>query len=331
MIRMDAIVIIPQSLLIVCRKVRMESNITNICDQWLSALDVSPESLRTYTKVIRDFEAWAAQEGITDPDEADVLAYKHDLESRVNERTGQSFTTSTIQLYIGTIKRFFSWTSKKGLHPNIAEDLKTPASDRAYKKDTLTLNQVHQVLAAVSGTDEKSLRDYAIIRLMVTTGLRTAEVSNACVKDMRTLGDITVLYVRSKGRTDKSEYVEVPGELEKTIRAYLCARGRTRGQDPLFTGVGRRSRTPLRPETISRIVKSAMRAAGIDDERHTAHSLRHTAATINLTSGGSLEETRHLLRHASINTTLIYSHVIEQLGNRSASRIDAAIFANNDV
>jgi integrase/recombinase XerC len=80
-------------------------------------------------------------------------------------------------------------------------------------------------------------------------------------------------------------------------------------------------------ESISRIVKGRLRDAGINDERLTAHSLRHTAATLNLLNGGSLEETQKLLRHERISTTMIYSHALDNVANKSASRVAAAIFA----
>ena len=79
-------------------------------------------------------------------------------------------------------------------------------------------------------------------------------------------------------------------------------------------------------KSISRIVKTALRKAGIDNERITAHSLRHTAATLNLLHGGTLEDTKQLLRHTSINTTMIYTHHLDKLKSCSADRIQNAIF-----
>jgi integrase/recombinase XerC len=78
--------------------------------------------------------------------------------------------------------------------------------------------------------------------------------------------------------------------------------------------------------SISRIAKDHMIESGIDDERHTAHSLRHTAATLNLLNGGSLEETKQLLNHKSVTTTMIYVQELERMKNQSENRIAAAVF-----
>jgi len=70
-----------------------------------------------------------------------------------------------------------------------------------------------------------------------------------------------------------------------------------------------------------------MRAAGFNSERLTAHSLRHTAGTLNLLHGGTIQETQQLLRHSNINTTMIYLHNLNRANNHSEARIAAAIFA----
>lgn len=69
-----------------------------------------------------------------------------------------------------------------------------------------------------------------------------------------------------------------------------------------------------------------MKAAGYDSNRLTAHSCRHTAATLNLLAGASIQETQQLLRHSNINTTMIYLHNLERIKNNSEQRIDDLIF-----
>lgn len=64
----------------------------------------------------------------------------------------------------------------------------------------------------------------------------------------------------------------------------------------------------------------------LDSDFLTGHSMRHTAATLNLLNGGTVEETRQLLGHTNINTTLIYSHALERAKNNSEERIAKAIF-----
>ena len=78
--------------------------------------------------------------------------------------------------------------------------------------------------------------------------------------------------------------------------------------------------------SISRIVKNALKAAGLESDRLTAHSLRHTAATLALKNGASLDEVQQLLGHKNINITMVYLHTLERVNNTSSDRITAAIF-----
>ena len=75
-----------------------------------------------------------------------------------------------------------------------------------------------------------------------------------------------------------------------------------------------------------RIVKNRLRACGLDSDRLTAHSLRHTGITLALLHGSTLAEAQQMARHSSINTTMIYNHAIERANNQSEERTTAAIF-----
>ena len=170
------------------------------------------------------------------------------------------------------------------------------------------------------------LRDYALLSLMLTTGHRTISIIRADVADIGTAGGSAVLYYQGKGRDEKAEYVKLAEPVEAALRAYLKAR-KARPGDPLFTRTANRNAGGrMTTRSVSWIAKEAMKAAGFDSDRRAAHSLRHTAATLNLLNGGSLEETQQLLGHHDISTTIIYSHALERAGNESENRIAGAIF-----
>ena len=73
-----------------------------------------------------------------------------------------------------------------------------------------------------------------------------------------------------------------------------------------------------------------MRAAGIDSERLTAHSLRHSAITYSLLGGATLQEAQQLARHTSILTTTIYAHNINRLAARTENKIDMFLDAEEE-
>ncbi|OLF49049.1 tyrosine-type recombinase/integrase, partial [Streptococcus acidominimus] len=222
---------------------------------------------------------------------------------------------------------FFKWTAQEGLYPNIAEHVKGAKLDKNHKKDYLTSRQAKEVLAGVQTDSEEGLRNYAILSLMVTGGLRTIEVSRADVEDLRTVGESTVLYIQGKGREEKTEYIKISAPVEKAIRSYLKARENVEEGQPLFTSTSNNSKGKrITTRTVSGVVKTALRNAGYDSARLTAHSLRHTAITLALLAGREITEVQQFARHANLNTTMIYNHALDQAKNGCSDAISSAIF-----
>ena len=162
---------------------------------------------------------------------------------------------------------------------------------------------------------------------MVTTGLRTISIVRADIGDIRTAGDSVALYYQGKGHEEKADYVKIAEPVEDAIRKYLVLRGETDSSAPLFSSISNRnSGGRMTTRSISRVAKNHLIEIDLNSDRLTAHSLRHTAATLNLLNGGTVEETKQLLGHSNINTTLIYSHALERAKNDSENRIAKAIF-----
>lgn len=159
--------------------------------------------------------------------------------------------------------------------------------------------------------------------LLIYTGLRTIEVARAQVGDIRNKGNTIVLYVQGKGHTEKDSFVVLPETVQHAINDYLKARPETlTDESPLFACTGNRATNkPLHVKSISRIVKGIFKENGLISERLTAHSTRHTACTLALLSGASLQDVQQMARHQNINTTLIYSHNINRLANNAESKI----------
>ena len=288
-------------------------------NRYIDFLDSSPKTVETYTRALRQLFSYFSLNGITQPTRADILAFRDELKASGHKPT-------TVQNYITATKIFFSWTEQEGLYPNVADHLKGAKLDREHKKDYLTSRQVKEVLAGVDRSTEQGLRDYAMLFLMVTGGLRTIEVSRANIGDLRTLGDNSVLYVQGKGREEKTDYIKLSAPAEQAIRAYLKARGEKDEEAPLFSSTSNNNRgARLTTRSISGIVKTRLQQAGYDSEKLTAHSLRHTAVTLSLLAGKDITEVQQFARHANIATTMIYNHALDKAKNGCSEAITQAI------
>lgn len=297
---------------------RQELNV-ELFSRWTSYIDASPKTIDTYSKAIKQFFIYLQDNGISQPQREDIVAYREYLK--------EDHKPTTVQSYLAAVKLFFKWTEQEGFYQNIADRVKGAKIDTEHKKDYLTTKQVNKLLGAIDRSTLKGKRDYAMLSVMVTTGLRTISIINANIEDIRTAGDATALFYKGKGHEEKATYVKLAEPVEDAIRDYLTARGTTDGTEPLFSSVANRnSGGRMTTRSISRVAKESLIDVDLISDRLTAHSFRHTAATLNLLSGGTVEETQQLLDHANINTTLIYSHALERAKNNSEQRIAKAIF-----
>lgn len=296
-----------------------EQSISSLFTRWTTFIEGSTKTVESYTRAVRQFIKYLQANGITQPTKEDIRAFRDSL--------SVDHKPTTIQSYLMALKQFFKWTEEEHIYPNIARNVKGAKLDTEHKKDYLTTKQVKRLLSGIDRNTLQGKRDFAIVALMLTAGLRTIEVVRANIEDIKTVADFRALYLQGKGHQERTQYIKLAPEVEDAITDYLTARAPQSATEPLFTSTSNRNASGrLTTKSISRLVKEYLVGAGLNSDRLTAHSLRHTTATLNLLNGGTVEETQQLLRHRNINTTLIYSHALERANNNSEIRVARAIF-----
>lgn len=291
----------------------------SLLDSFTRYLDASPQSVRTYSRAVKQFLRYLSLNGITQPVREDVIGFRESLK--------ESHKPSTIQNYIIAVRLFFQWTETAGIYPNIAQHIKGAKISRSHKKDYLTSGQLQNLLSQIDRNTEQGRRDFAITAMMITGGLRDIEISRANVEDLRSLGDNVVLYLQGKGRDERQDFVIVPAEVEKAIRASLADRKGINGKSPLFISLSNNSRGQrISTRSVSGTIKTALKRAGYDSDKLTAHSLRHSAVTLAVLGGNSVQDVQQFARHADISTTMVYFHEQDMAQNKCSNTIAEAIF-----
>lgn len=277
-------------------------------EDFLRSLDVSERSRATYTRSLKQFIGWLADTGrnTLQLQREDILAYKEYLQS--------SKSAYTVTLYLTSVRKLYQWLESQRMYPDITRGIKGAKKPKGFRKDTLSQNQLREVLDSMELKSLEELRDYAIFNLMARTGLRDIEVSRALTGDIRMETGQPVLWIQGKGRDSKDDFVILTPEALKPIKAYLKARGRVKKDEPLFCSHSDRNRgEALTTRSVSRIIKQALRGVGLDDSRLTAHSLRHTAISLSIQGGASLQQAQAMARHSDSKTTLVYFHNLERI------------------
>ena len=287
--------------------------------RWIAFVDGTPKTVQTYTRAVRQFIRFLMRNGVTHPTREDVIRFREELLLECKP--------TTVASYLQATKLFFRWLASEDLYPNIADNVKGVKLDDSFKKGYLTEGQVKDLLQSVDRSSVHGKRDYAILSIMVTCGLRVVEIVRANVEDYSIKGASAVLYVQGKGHTERTDYVKLAEPVEAALRDYLSVRGKASPGEPLFCSVANRNAGErMTTRSVSRIVKEQLARIGIDREDITAHSLRHTAGVQNIMHDGSLLETQVLLRHKNPSTTQRYTHAAEREKNNSEARLAKAFF-----
>lgn len=240
-------------------------------------------------------EEWAAVS------EDDIEAYLSYMKHK-----DQPYASSTIARKVAAIKSFYNYLTAQGLvDDNPTIDIDSPKVKKRLPQ-TLTIAEVDRLMEAPrSGASPKNLRDVALLNILYETGMRVTEVVSI------QLDDVNLRQGLLSSLTRQGEDREIPlEESTKQLLTEYLAEGRpllakNNGERALFLN--------HRGEKLTRqglwlIIKGYAKQAGLNTEV-TPHTLRHSFAVHRLSKGSSLEDIRHLLGHANISTTQIYTQM----------------------
>ncbi|MBC7348230.1 MAG: tyrosine-type recombinase/integrase, partial [Clostridia bacterium] len=289
---------------------------------WLAQeRDASPHTVSGYRKDLAAFAAWHRGAYGEDPDPAKVTAV--DLrEYQGWLRNVRNLRPATINRRMKALKGWLEWCAKRGLAPRVPEFPRgVPEAKRAPQG--LERADVNRLLREVER--EANARDIALVRVMLSCGLRLSEACSLRISDVSLSDRSGTLIVRS-GKGGRWREVPVPPEARKALRAWLAERERRHaGSEWLFPGED--DSRPLSASAAWRAVKKYGWKARIPTLK--PHVLRHTCATNMLRAGAQLTEVAAMLGHARLDTTAKYTvpsaadlaRAAERGGRRSRSSI----------
>lgn len=293
--------------------------IADLVDSFINSQDVKLSSKLLYRRTLKQYFNWVGKKGylLSEIARPQLLEYKDEL-------LLSGMSSLTVGSYITSVRRFYEWTEANKFYPNVAKGIKTPKRKQQFKKQPLLPSQA---TALLNYYQSKASRDYAIITLLLRTGLRTIEVIRASVEDITFKGSQRVLLIQGKGRDEKDNFVVLTDKTYQPIAEYLATRDNINTSEPLFTSTSNNSKGDrLTTRSISYIAKEGLKAIGLDERSFTAHSLRHTTAVNILRAGGSLETAQFTLRHSNPATTQIYTATLNEerrLQNSGEALIDS--------
>jgi site-specific recombinase XerD len=281
---------------------------TNAGHPWLAHFrtslehaDLAAATVAGYLKDVGQFLRWQGNVGdFPRLTELELIAYRHYL-------TGQrGLRPATVNRRLEALRRLCRWAEADGrLRTAAAGAVKPVRMERNRQPVGLTAAEVHGLLrAAGTSSHGHARRDYALVQLLVQTGLRVGEVSALRLADLELRARTGRARVRD-GKGHKEREVPLNATARRALRRYLEQRPAAESESALFLS-GRNAPLPIR--SIQAIIGRLAQRARIERVPVSAHTLRHTFALNFLRANpGKLVELASLLGHDSLDTTAVYT------------------------
>jgi integrase/recombinase XerD len=262
-----------------------------------------------YDHSLGQFKTWL----LSLPDDYKAINLLSDFRSHLytqlnSSDSRQRLSEYSVSLYLAVIKKY-----AKFLYLNGLIDFDPGATVKGFKRNAnhnrRALDRNIEVPLLLDTIDKSGIigtRDNAMITLLVYTGIRGFELLSANYGDLDSVEGRTILWVRSKGKLGKSEYVFVTEAPLKALSTYLGHRKGLNSGSPLFTTSDDEFEQRISTRTLRERVDYWLKKAGLKSARVTTHSLRHTAAISALKNGADIRAVQGMLRHSDPKTTMVY-------------------------
>jgi site-specific recombinase XerD len=262
-----------------------------------------PASVYGYRLHLDRFEAYLARIGVASIKELSPPI----LSAFVVERAGAGLAKTTVRDSAGVLRVFLRYLHREGvLDADLSAAVGWPQVYRLSSiPRSISWNDVNRVLAGVDRRTPAGRRDYAILLLLVTYGLRAREIVALRLEDIDWKRERLAVPERKAGHSAAFPLSAVVGE---AVLDYL-RRGRPETTDRHVFFRAAAPRRPLGGAAVSAIARNYLLKAGVDVPRPGSHTFRHSAVQRLVDADFDLKTIGDFVGHRSSRSTEIYAKV----------------------
>ena len=281
------------------------------------------------------FEMLIAERGAT---ENTILSYKKDIKDLFDylalnhielekvtssvvkdfivELSKKNLGAKTIGRKISALRQFFSFLVSDGIFKenptlNIIMPKRPESIPKALSKNMLS----HLIETASNDVTKEGLRDYAMLEILYSTGMRISELVALEMKSLEGFSndsEINLLIVKGKGQKERA--VILNQKACKALKNYLNIRGKflstgTKANWVFPSILKNKKIVHISRQRFGQILKEIAIKSNIDPSIISPHKIRHSFATHMLDNGANLRIVQELLGHSDISSTQIYTKV----------------------
>jgi site-specific recombinase XerD len=277
-------------------------------EEHLARLALASRTIVNYLADLRIFARWHAD---VKGSASSLLELTPDdiREYRCHMQNNEGWAPATINRRLQAVRKFYSFAMETGLtESNPASEVKLILRTEPNPPRALASEEVTSLLQAVQeGRPSLVKRDYAIIQLLLQTGIKLGELTRLHLSDVQLQDDGEGLLLVGEDDGSKRRRIPLNPFACAALQDYLRVRPSSDGADNLFLSQGGDC---ISVRTIQRLIRVYAQAGGLEDV--SAHVLRHTFAVSTLEDTGDLSLVARLLGHRCLETTAKYLEACDQ-------------------
>ncbi|PPR78577.1 MAG: Tyrosine recombinase XerD [Alphaproteobacteria bacterium MarineAlpha2_Bin1] len=265
---------------------------------------LSEKTLEAYKNDINDFLHFLKKK-------VDIIEVNEKLLKKyVKKLSNRKLTKSSIARKISSLKQFYGFLyNEKIISDNPTISLESPKKEMKLPKNLSEKEVELLFLEAEKLKGPEGSRMRAMLEIIYATGLRVSELISIPISSVK--GDRKFLVIQGKGNKVRS--IPLTQKSIESIQSYLKDRNyflKNRDEsDYLFPSSSRSGH--LTRQRFSQMLDNLAINAGFSKKYISPHVLRHAFATHLLSNGADLIAVQKMLGHSDINTTQIYTHVVD--------------------
>jgi integrase/recombinase XerD len=296
--------------------------------EWLETLGFGQGTIKSLPIIIREFLHFLDTQNIQHINQLQHKHIKHYhdyISIRANERRGGALSNNYINKHLQAIEKFLEFLNHKGNHnvPSLSIRLAKLNQKEITILSTEEVKILFELTNKATNTQKETLsadkqdilqsRDRAMLTIFYSCGLRRNEGVHVCVDDINF--EKKIVHVK-KGKNYKERFVPLnktnADYLQEWIYDYRSLIIKSKTQDRLFVNI--HGEAMAGGTLYSRLKLLQMQSDSIELQNKTIglHTLRHSIATHLLQAGMSLEKIARFLGHSSLESTQLYTHLIEK-------------------
>jgi len=289
--------------------------------EWLDVLGYGSGTIKSMPVIVREFLHHLEKNQISHINQLQqkhIKSYHQYIGSRANQNRGGGLSNNYINKHLQAIEKFLEFLTHKGTQNVPALGIRL---EKLHKKEiniltTAEIKELFELTNKEPNTEKEQIllsRDKAMLTIFYSCGLRRNEGANLAIDDINF--DTRILHVR-KGKNYKERLVPLnktnAAYLQEWVYDYRSQLVRDKKEHKLFISINGEPMTGGTLYTRFKLLQQQSENTALQQKNIGLHSLRHSIATHLLQAGMGIEKIAKFLGHSSLESTQIYTHLLEK-------------------